>query len=147
MMRSACSWKGSTAARRSSWPTIRRTIRSSSKTYGFKKIKDLYSWGLHQDKVFTEKLVRVSEAARQRQGLVFRTINMKDFDNEVKRVHELYTRGWIQNWGEVPLTEEEFNYMAQGSEGHRQSGVRDLRGSEGEAGRVRTHPAGLQSSS
>jgi GNAT superfamily N-acetyltransferase len=82
-------------------------------TYGFTKIKDLYSWGLHQDKVFTDKLVRVSEVARQRQGLVFRALNMKDFDNEVKRVHELYSRGWIHNWGEVPLTTEEFNYMAK----------------------------------
>jgi GNAT superfamily N-acetyltransferase len=80
--------------------------------YGFKKAKDLYSWGLHQDKVFTEKMVRVSEAAKKRQGLVFRTINMKDFDNEVKRVHEIYTRGWNRNWGEVPLTEEEWEYMA-----------------------------------
>lgn len=80
--------------------------------YGFTKIKDLYSWALHQDKVFTDKLVRVSEAAKKRQGLVFRSLNMKDFDNEVKKVHDIYSRGWMRNWGEVPLTDEEFDYMA-----------------------------------
>ena len=76
------------------------------------KAKDLYSWYLHGERVFSEKFVRVSEAARQRQGLVFRSLNMKDFANEVQNIHELYTRGWTANWGEVPLTDEEFDYMA-----------------------------------
>ncbi len=81
--------------------------------YGFTKAKDLYSWYLHKDKVFTEKMIRVSEAAKKRQGLVFRSINMKDFDNEVRKVHEIYSRGWMKNWGEVPLTDAEFAYMAK----------------------------------
>ncbi len=83
-----------------------------TEAYGFAKAKDLYSWYLHGEKVFSEKFVRVSEAARQRQGLVFRSLNMKDFANEVQKIHELYTRGWTANWGEVPLTDEEFTYMA-----------------------------------
>ena len=41
-----------------------------------------------------------------------RSLNMKDFANEVQNIHELYTRGWTANWGEVPLTDEEFDYMA-----------------------------------
>jgi GNAT superfamily N-acetyltransferase len=81
--------------------------------YGLTKIKDLYSWGLDKDKVFSEKLMRVTEAAKQRQGLVIRTLNMKDFDNEVKKVHDIYSRGWMRNWGEVPLTDDEFDYMAK----------------------------------
>jgi len=80
--------------------------------YGFTKIKDLYTWFLHSDKVFSDKLVRVSELAKQRQGLVFRSFVMKDFANEVAKVHDLYTRGWEANWGEVPLTDDEFAYMA-----------------------------------
>ncbi len=83
-----------------------------TEAYGFTKIKDLYTWYLDGSKVFSEKMVRVSEAAKQRQGLVLRSLNMKDFDNEVKMVHELYSRGWQSNWGEVPLTDDEFNYMA-----------------------------------
>jgi GNAT superfamily N-acetyltransferase len=38
---------------------------------------------------------------------------MGDFDNEVKIIHDLYSRGWEHNWGEVPLTPEEFDYMAK----------------------------------
>jgi hypothetical protein len=81
--------------------------------YGFRKAKDLFTWYLDSKKVFSEKFVRVSEAAKQRQGLVIRPLNMKDFDNEVKIVHEIYSRGWQRNWGEVPLTDEEFDYMAK----------------------------------
>ncbi len=82
-------------------------------TYGFTKAKDLYAWALDGKKVFTDKLVRGSELVRKRSGVVIRPLNMKDFDNEVKIIQELYTRGWERNWGEVPLTDEEFRYMAK----------------------------------
>ena len=81
--------------------------------YGFAKIKDLFAYQVNRDDVMTERLKRVSEAVKNRDGVVFRSINMKDFDNEVKIVHELYTRGWEHNWGEVPLTDDEFDYMAK----------------------------------
>jgi GNAT superfamily N-acetyltransferase len=83
-----------------------------TEAYGFTKIKDLYTWFLRGEKVFTDKLIRISEAAKQRQGLVFRSLKMKDFDREVKTVHELYSKGWEANWGDVPLTDDEFDYMA-----------------------------------
>jgi hypothetical protein len=81
--------------------------------YGFRKAKDLFTWYLHSDAVFSERFVRIAEAAKKRQGLVLRSLNMKEFDNEVKTIHEIYTRGWQRNWGEVPLTDDEFKYMAK----------------------------------
>jgi hypothetical protein len=83
-----------------------------TEAYGFTKIKDLYSWFLREDKVFTERMVRVAEAAKKRQGLVVRPFDMKNFDRDVKIVHDLYSKGWEANWGEVPLTDDEFNFMA-----------------------------------
>jgi GNAT superfamily N-acetyltransferase len=82
-------------------------------TYGFRKAKDLYAYYVHKDKVFSEKLVRVAEMLKQREGLVFRSLNMKDFDNEVMTIRDLYNRAWSRNWGEVPMTEEEFRYAAK----------------------------------
>ena len=81
--------------------------------YGFKKAKDLFAYYLIDKKVFSEKFTRISEMAKKRDGLVFRTLNMKDFDNELVKIHELYSRGWERNWGEVPLTDAEFTYMAK----------------------------------
>jgi hypothetical protein len=83
-----------------------------TEAYGFKKIKDLYTWYLHKDKVFSDKFTRVSEAAKKRAGLEFRSFSMKDFDRDVKIVHDLYSKGWEANWGDVPLTSAEFDFMA-----------------------------------
>lgn len=80
--------------------------------YGFRKARDLYAYYVHSKKVLHERLVRVSEGLKQREGLVFRPMNMKNFDNEVSIIRELYNRGWEGNWGEVPMTAEEFRYAA-----------------------------------
>jgi GNAT superfamily N-acetyltransferase len=82
-------------------------------SYGFQRAKDLYAYYVHKDKVFTEKLIRVSEALKKREGVVFRSLNMKRFDEEVMTIRDLYNRGWSRNWGEVPMTEEEFKYVAK----------------------------------
>ncbi len=80
---------------------------------GFTKIKDLYSYYLDGRQVFTDKLVRGAEIVRKRSGAAIRPINMRNFENEVKIVRELYTRAWSRNWGEVPMTEEEFDWLAK----------------------------------
>ena len=81
--------------------------------HGFTKAKDLYSYALRSDLVFTEKFTRVSEMFKKRAGVVFRSLNMRDFKNEVDRIREMYNRGWARNWGAVPMTKEEFEYAAK----------------------------------
>ncbi len=81
--------------------------------YGFKKIKDLYAYELTQDKVYSEKFNRVSDLVKQRTGITFRSLNMKDFKNEVKRIQAVYNGAWERNWGAVPMNDAEFNALAQ----------------------------------
>jgi hypothetical protein len=80
---------------------------------GFSKIKDLYAYKVEEKKVFTDKLVRGAEIVRKRTGVTIRTIDWSNFDSEVKLIRELYARGWERNWGEVPMTEDEFTYVAK----------------------------------
>ncbi len=80
---------------------------------GMKKAKDLYAYLLRQDSFVSDKLARVSEAVRVREGLTFRTINMKDFAREVGIIKDLYNRAWQYNWGAVPMTDEEFDALAK----------------------------------
>lgn len=80
---------------------------------GFTKIKDLYSYALSEDTVYNEKFVRVGEMIKRKAGLTFRNMKLKDFDNEVARIRDLYNRGWQYNWGAVPMTEEEFQAVAK----------------------------------
>jgi len=80
--------------------------------YGLKKIKDLYAYLVNKYTVMSDKMLRVAEAVKGREGLTFRTINMRDFKNEVRRIQEIYNKAWMYNWGAVPMTDEEFNYLA-----------------------------------
>lgn len=80
---------------------------------GLQKIKDLFSYKLLQETVYTERLTRVSEMVKRREGLAFRSLNMRDFENEVMRIRDLYNRGWQYNWGAVPMTDEEFKAVAK----------------------------------
>lgn len=80
---------------------------------GLKKAKDLYCYHLEKDKVLSEKLVRIAEAVRKRENLTVRPANMKKFDDEIELVKEVYNRTWTHNWGFVPWTDEEFEYIAR----------------------------------
>jgi GNAT superfamily N-acetyltransferase len=82
-------------------------------SYGFTKAKDLYAYYIHRDKALSDKLKRITEIVKNKSGVVFRSIDMKRFDEEAKTLRELYNRGWARNWGEVPMTEEEFAYVAK----------------------------------
>ena len=80
---------------------------------GFTKAKDLYAYYVNKETAITERLTRISEIVRKKEGLTFRSLNMKDFANEVKRLKDLYNRAWQYNWGAVPMTDEEFDALAK----------------------------------
>ena len=80
---------------------------------GLRKMKDLYAYRITEEKVFTEKLRRVSEMVRKRGGLTFRSLDKKHFAREVGVIKDLYNRAWQYNWGAVPMTDEEFDALAK----------------------------------
>jgi hypothetical protein len=80
---------------------------------GLKKVKDLHAWHVHKDKVFSEKLERVSAMVKSRHGISFRPLDMKNFKREVELIHALYNRAWQYNWGAVPMTDAEFDTLAK----------------------------------
>jgi hypothetical protein len=59
-------------------------------------------------------VVRVVEKIRKRYNISIREINMKDWDNEVAKFHQIYNSAWSKNWGFVPMTDEELEHIAAG---------------------------------
>ncbi len=53
------------------------------------------------------------EKVKERYGLSVRTVNMKDWDNEVERIKEIYNSAWQKNWGFVPMTDAEIDHLAE----------------------------------
>ena len=80
--------------------------------YGLRKLRDLYAYLLTQDTVYSERVLRFNEIVRQREGLTFRSIDMKDFKGEVDRIKTIYNKAWAKNWGAVPMTDAEFDALA-----------------------------------
>jgi len=79
---------------------------------GIPKIKDMYAYNVSRDKVFTERFIKIAEGVRKREGMTFRSIDMKKFKEEVDAIKRLYNRAWQYNWGAVPMTDAEFDYLA-----------------------------------
>ncbi len=79
---------------------------------GFSKAKDLYAYLLNQKTVYSERFEHVAEIVRQKSNLTFRSLNMKEYRNEVARIRTIYNGAWQYNWGAVPMTDEEFDALA-----------------------------------
>ncbi len=84
--------------------------------YGFKKARDLYAFWIDRDVVKNEKMMsrldRISDMIIKKENLTIRKVNLKDFANEVQKVREVYNNAWEENWGFVPMTEDEFKFIA-----------------------------------
>jgi len=84
--------------------------------YGFIKDMDLFAYMITAENV-SDKAVRLANLIKQRldkKGITIRTVNMKDFKNEVSKIKKVYNKAWENNWGFVPATDEEFDFLAEG---------------------------------
>ncbi|MBA3065306.1 N-acetyltransferase [bacterium] len=80
---------------------------------GFYKAKDLIAFITEVDKVPAKRLRSLSERVLKRNPAIkVRPINVKDFENEVKIIMNIYNAAWEKNWGFVPFTDDEIFYMA-----------------------------------
>jgi GNAT superfamily N-acetyltransferase len=80
---------------------------------GYSKSKDLWAWKLELQKDPPEKITRIAEKVKQREGIVVRPANLKDWDAEVTRVKDIYNAAWEKNWGFVPMTDREFDALGK----------------------------------
>lgn len=83
--------------------------------YGFSKKLDLVSYLLPTTDT-PGKIIPVLKLAEERarkNSIKIRPINLKDFENEITKFREIYNYSYKNNWGFVPLTDNEFRYQAQ----------------------------------
>jgi GNAT superfamily N-acetyltransferase len=82
---------------------------------GYQKSVDLLAYKLTSEGV-DQRTIDLKELLLKRlqsRGISIRTINMKDFANEVSKVLQVYNAAWQENTGFVPMTENEFRYLAK----------------------------------
>ncbi len=80
---------------------------------GYRKAKDLYAYYLDEETVvITPKLQRVYDMLHKKFPVKIRTVDMKHFERELELVRDIYNDAWSKNWGFVPLTPDEFDFIA-----------------------------------
>lgn len=82
---------------------------------GYQKEKDLYAYWLDPEKYRSEKMQRMIEAIKQRNGITFRSVDFKNkaqFAKDVELIKQMYNTAWQPNWGFVKMTDDEFAFLA-----------------------------------
>ena len=81
--------------------------------YELKKAKDMYAYRMDTDERPPQRIYKVAERIKKKENLVVRKINLDDFENEIKKIREIYNQAWSNNWGAIPMTDEEFSHTAK----------------------------------
>jgi len=78
---------------------------------GFGKTMDLYAWWFAQPANAAARLRHLASTRRHHQRAVIRTANLQNLREESRRLREVYNEAWQKNWGFVPFTPEEIDFM------------------------------------
>ncbi len=80
---------------------------------GFNKVTDFYAWWFSEPARAATRLRRLAASLKKREAATIRQGNLKNFRAEAGRLREIYNEAWKENWGFVPFTEKEFEFMAK----------------------------------
>jgi hypothetical protein len=78
---------------------------------GFTKAKDWYAWWFAEPVRAAARLRPLAERVRKRWPIVIRPGNLKNIREESRRLRKIYNQAWEKNWGFVPFTEAEIEFM------------------------------------
>jgi GNAT superfamily N-acetyltransferase len=80
---------------------------------GFRKAKDLLAFHIDLAGIPMDRLNRIAGKIKQRNpGLSFRPLRRKTLTADLAKVKEVYNAAWQDNWGFVPMTDVEVDFMA-----------------------------------
>jgi GNAT superfamily N-acetyltransferase len=81
---------------------------------GFRKAKDLLAYWFPLEEKPLERLSRVAQRFRRREsGVVVRNVSKGGLARDLVKIREVYNEAWEKNWGFVPMTPEEMDFMAK----------------------------------
>lgn len=83
--------------------------------YGFSKQVDLVAYNVRTETANLRSLQILDrlEERLKRSGITLRQINLKNFKEEAAHIREVYNKAWDKNLGFVPMTDEEFAWVAK----------------------------------
>ncbi len=84
--------------------------------YGMTKAKDLIAFKIDLTVPIPEREARLAEIVKERmikKGYTIRNLDKKNLKRDFKIIMDIYQAAWANNWGFAPVTEKEFNTIAE----------------------------------
>jgi len=78
---------------------------------GLKKAKDLFSYRIDGTDPIPERMARLHDLIGRKKNVRFRSLKEGNWDKDLQTIKEIYKDAWEKNWGFVPMTTAEFDYM------------------------------------
>ena len=91
-------------------PPYYRTLMESC---GFTKAKDWYAWWFGDPSKAVTHLRRLATRLKTRWPVTIRPANLKNLRHESIRLRQIFNQAWEKNWGFVPFTEAEIEFMTE----------------------------------
>ena len=80
---------------------------------GLRKAKDLLAYHLDLKDTPMERLGKLADRVKRKwPELKFRPIRRRTLGADLAKIKEIYNRAWEKNWGFVPMTDAEIDFMA-----------------------------------
>ena len=80
--------------------------------YGFQKAKDYVAYYINRKMANVNLLRRFSHKVSKGTNMQTRALVLKDLKAEVRKIVEIYNEAWAQNWGFLPISDEEGDAIA-----------------------------------
>jgi GNAT superfamily N-acetyltransferase len=81
---------------------------------GFLKTRDLLAYELNIQDTPMERLAKLAERVKKKwPELSFHPIRRKTLASDLAKIKEVYNAAWQENWGFVPMTDAEIDFMAE----------------------------------
>jgi len=80
----------------------------------FEKVRDLYAYLTPMDTALPYKHMKLLQRSIDRTpDLSLRHLDPKNYDRDIRILVDLFNAAWAENWGFVPLTEQDAHHMAK----------------------------------
>jgi len=81
---------------------------------GFRKAKDLLAYWFEIGPEPLARFTRINERVRRREkDVTVRKVTKRSLAADLPKIREVYNAAWEKNWGFVPMTPEEMDFMAK----------------------------------
>ena len=80
--------------------------------YGFRKAKDYVAYLAEQDSPAIASMKTITEQLKKRGKIKTRSVIIKNLNEEVRLIVEIYNKAWADNWGFLPLTDDDADAIA-----------------------------------